>query len=102
MPKHGIRFVGTAARKVQPEISNLLLENGEPLPYDYLVIASGPHLAFDEVTGLGPHGGYTPVCLQDGPCDTDGPGFIRQGKVEPFWEKYAMRLMGVQKLKGTL
>ena len=59
MPKHGIRFVGTAARKVQPESSNLLLENGEPLPYDYLVIASGPRLAFDEVTGLGPHGGYT-------------------------------------------
>jgi sulfide:quinone oxidoreductase len=27
---------------------------------------------------------------------------IKQGKVEPFWEKYAMRLMGVQKLKGTL
>jgi sulfide:quinone oxidoreductase len=59
MPKHGIRFVGTAARKVQPESSSLLLENGESLPYDYLVIASGPRLAFDEVTGLGPHGGYT-------------------------------------------
>ena len=27
---------------------------------------------------------------------------IRQGKVEPFWEKYAMRLMGVQKLKGSI
>jgi len=23
----------------------------------------------------------------------------KQGKVEPFWEKYALRLMGVQKLK---
>ena len=27
---------------------------------------------------------------------------IKQGKVEPFWEKYAMRLMGVQKLKGAI
>ena len=26
--------------------------------YDYLVIATGPDLAFDEVKGLGPHGGY--------------------------------------------
>ena len=25
---------------------------------------------------------------------------IKQGKVEPFFEKYAMRLMGVQKLRG--
>ena len=24
---------------------------------------------------------------------------IKQGRVEPFWEKYAMRLMGVQKLR---
>jgi sulfide:quinone oxidoreductase len=59
MPKHGIRFVGSAAQRVQPESHSLLLENGEVLPYDYLVIASGPRLAFDEVPGLGPHGGYT-------------------------------------------
>ena len=26
---------------------------------------------------------------------------IKQGRVEPFWEKYAMRLMGVQKLRGS-
>jgi len=26
---------------------------------------------------------------------------IKQGKVEPFFEKFALRLMGVQKLKGT-
>ena len=59
MPKHGIRFVGSGASRVQPGSRSLLLENGETLPYDYLVIASGPRLAFDEVPGLGPHGGYT-------------------------------------------
>jgi len=59
MPKHGIHFVDSAAKRVQPELHNLLLENGEELPYDYLVIASGPRLAFDEIPGLGPHGGYT-------------------------------------------
>ena len=26
---------------------------------------------------------------------------IRQGRVEPYFEKYAMRLMGVQKLRGS-
>jgi len=59
MPKHGIRFVGTAAKRVQPESHSLLLENDEVLSYDFLVIASGPRLAFDEIPGLGPHGGFT-------------------------------------------
>jgi len=59
MPKHGIRFVGTAAKRVQPESHDLLLENDEVLSYDFLVIASGPRLAFDEIPGLGPHGGFT-------------------------------------------
>jgi sulfide:quinone oxidoreductase len=59
MPKHGIRFVGTAVKRVQPESRNLLLEDGEEMSYDYLVIASGPRLAFDEIPGLGPHGGFT-------------------------------------------
>jgi sulfide:quinone oxidoreductase len=59
MPKHGIRFVGTAVKKVQPESHNLLLENDEVLAYNYLVIASGPRLAFDEIPGLGPHDGFT-------------------------------------------
>lgn len=59
MPKHGIRFVGAAAKRVQPESHDLLLENDEVLSYDFLVIASGPRLAFDEIPGLGPHGGFT-------------------------------------------
>jgi sulfide:quinone oxidoreductase len=66
MPKHGIRFVDRAVRKVQPESHSLLLEDDEVLPYNYLVIASGPRLAFDEIPGLGPHGGFThSVCKTD-------------------------------------
>lgn len=66
MSNHGMRFVGTAVKRVQPESHSLLLENEEALPYDYLVIASGPKLAFDEVPGLGPHGGHTQsVCKTD-------------------------------------
>jgi len=66
MPRHGIRFVGQAVKRVQPESHNLLLDNDEILPYNYLVIASGPRLAFDEIPGLGPHGGFTQsVCKTD-------------------------------------
>ena len=64
--KHGIGFVGTAVKRVQPQSHSLLLENDEIVPYNYLVIASGPRLAFDEIPGLGPHGGYThSVCKTD-------------------------------------
>jgi sulfide:quinone oxidoreductase len=84
MPRHGIGFIGTAVKKVQPESHNLLLENDERVPYNYLVIASGPRLAFDEIPGLGPHGGYThSVCKTDHAaqiaetldsfCDNPGP-----------------------------
>jgi sulfide:quinone oxidoreductase len=62
MPKHGIRFVGKAVKRVQPESHNLLLEDDEVLPYNYLVIASGPRLAFDEIPGLGPDGHTHSVC----------------------------------------
>ena len=66
MDKHGIRFVGKAVKRVQPESHNLLLEDDDVLTYNYLVIASGPRLAFDEIPGLGPHGGYTgSVCKTD-------------------------------------
>jgi len=66
MAKHGIQFVGKAVKRVQPESHNLLLEDDDVLTYNYLVIASGPRLAFDEVPGLGPHGGFTgSVCKTD-------------------------------------
>ena len=66
LPKHGIRFVGDAVKRVQPESHDLLLESGGLLSYNFLVIASGPRLAFDEIPGLGPHGGFTQsVCKTD-------------------------------------
>ena len=66
MPKHGIQFVGKAVKRVEPERNRLLLVDDDVVLYDYLVIASGPRLAFDEVPGLGPHGGHThSVCKTD-------------------------------------
>lgn len=54
----GIKFVHAAALEVQPESRRVRTEAGE-LPYDYLVVSTGPQLVFDEIPGLGPDQGYT-------------------------------------------
>ena len=60
--KH-IGFISTGAKRVLPEQNRIELNDGSMVDYDYLVIATGPDLAFDEIKGLGPHGGYsTSVC----------------------------------------
>lgn len=53
-----INFVYKAAESVDPEKSTVKTSSGEFL-YDYLIIATGPYLAFEEVPGLGPEKGYT-------------------------------------------
>ncbi|WP_300297741.1 FAD-dependent oxidoreductase [Ferrovibrio sp.] len=66
MKKRGIEFIPVGAAKVHPKDNRLDLEDGRSISYDYLVIATGPELAFDEITGLGPHGGFTQsVCHVD-------------------------------------
>ncbi|HSH42486.1 MAG TPA: FAD-dependent oxidoreductase [Arenicellales bacterium] len=64
--KHGIEFHSAGAKRVHPDQNQVELKDGSRLDYDYLVIATGPKLAFDEVPGLGPDGGYTQsVCKTD-------------------------------------
>jgi sulfide:quinone oxidoreductase len=55
----GIMFTPVAAEKVQPEKNRIQLADGKTLDYDFLVIATGPDLAFDQVPGLGPVDGFT-------------------------------------------
>lgn len=66
MSKYGIRFDGQGVKRVQPGENRLLMNDGTTIDYDYLVIATGPQLAFDEVPGLGPHGGYTQSVCKTG------------------------------------
>ncbi|MDE1947356.1 MAG: NAD(P)/FAD-dependent oxidoreductase [Burkholderiales bacterium] len=54
-----IGFVAKAVTAIDAQANRLTLEGGEVLPYDYLVITTGPKLSFDEVPGAGPHGGFT-------------------------------------------
>ncbi|MDE3122304.1 MAG: FAD-dependent oxidoreductase [Paracoccaceae bacterium] len=66
MKRKGIAFKAVPAEKVVPQENRLMLADGTSLDYDYLVICTGPELAFDEIEGLGPHGGFTQsVCHVD-------------------------------------
>jgi sulfide:quinone oxidoreductase len=66
MAKKGIDFIPVAAERLHPEERRIALVDGQSVTYDYLVIATGPELAFDEIEGFGPHGGFTQsVCHID-------------------------------------
>jgi sulfide:quinone oxidoreductase len=66
MAKRKIDFIPVAAERLVPEENRIVLVDGRSVAYDYLVIATGPELAFDEVPGLGPHGGHTQsICHVD-------------------------------------
>lgn len=66
MKKYGIEFHSTGVRRLHPEDNRLELNDDSTLEYDYLVIATGPRLAFEEVTGLGPDAGYTQSVCKTG------------------------------------
>ena len=70
MKKNGIEFHGSGARRLHPEDNKVVLNDGTTVEYDYLVIATGPKLAFDEVPGLGPDGGYTQSICKTGHAGT--------------------------------
>ena len=52
--KKKITFVQKKAARVMPQENRVELADGSSVEYGYLVIATGPKLAFDEVPGLGP------------------------------------------------
>jgi len=61
----GIRWIAENVETIDAPNNRLVLRTGESLQYDYLVIATGPKLAFEEVPGLGPAGFTHSVCTQD-------------------------------------
>jgi sulfide:quinone oxidoreductase len=65
LARKGIDFVPVGAKRLHPRENRLELEDGRALAYDYLVIATGPKLAFEEVEGLGPQGHTQSVCHVD-------------------------------------
>ena len=64
--RKGINFIADTVTKIDAENNALALAGGQTVAYDYLIIVTGPKLAFEEVEGAGPHGGYThSVCTAD-------------------------------------
>lgn len=91
LSKKGIDVITSGAKRVRPVANEIELEDGRIVPYDVLVIATGSDLAFDEVEGLGPVGGYTEsICHIDHAVRTaeqwqgffDDPGRIVIGAVQ--------------------
>jgi sulfide:quinone oxidoreductase len=62
LERKGINFIHSAVTEIRPDENQLTLKNGDTIDYDYLVIATGPALAFHEVDGLGPDGYTQSIC----------------------------------------
>ncbi len=85
-----IAYRPEGVRRVHPAENRLELGDGSSLGYDFLVIATGPKLAFDEVPGLGPNGHTHSVCHVDHAVTASGgwdrfvadPGPIVVGAVQ--------------------
>jgi len=64
--RKNIDFIAGTVTEIDAENNVLRMESGDSVDYDYLIIATGPRLAFEEVEGSGPHGGHThSVCTID-------------------------------------
>ena len=62
LEKKGIKLIAAAAKRVHPEKNEVEMADGTTVGYDYLIIATGPKLAFDEVEGAGPEHHTNSIC----------------------------------------
>lgn len=63
--RKGIEFFTCGAKAIHPKDNKITLSTDMELIYDYLVIATGPELAFDEIEGFGPEHFTQSVCHVD-------------------------------------
>ena len=75
LERKGIDFIAQPVKFIDAPGKTVMLEDGSTVAYDYLVITTGPRLAFEEVPGSGPLNGHThSVCSVD--------------HAEHFWRDY--------------
>ena len=65
LAKKGINFIQDRVTKIDAENNILQLKEGNAVNYDYLVITTGPRLAFEEVPGSGPEGFTSSICTTE-------------------------------------
>jgi sulfide:quinone oxidoreductase len=65
LKRRGIELRPEGARRVHPKDNRVECNDGSVVDYDYLIIATGPDLAFDEVPGLGPQAHTQSICQID-------------------------------------
>ncbi|MEY4718948.1 MAG: hypothetical protein RL563_1566 [Pseudomonadota bacterium] len=63
--KKKIGFIQQKVTRFHPENNQVEVADGGLVDYDFLIIATGPKLAFDEVSGLGPNGHTQSICHVD-------------------------------------
>lgn len=59
LAERDISFIGKAARQIHPTKNQVELADGSMVEYDFLILATGPEPAFDEIKGLDPEQGST-------------------------------------------
>lgn len=65
LEKKKINLITQAAKELRPDENLVVLADDEVIHYDYLLIATGPKLAFEEIEGLGPDGHTQSICTLD-------------------------------------
>jgi sulfide:quinone oxidoreductase len=60
-----IDFIHGKVTRIDADSNRLELENGDSVTYDYLLVATGPKLFFEEVPGSGPDGHTVSICTID-------------------------------------
>jgi sulfide:quinone oxidoreductase len=65
LERKNIDFIAVGAKRVHPSENRVELVDGRYVPYDFLIIATGPKLAFDEIEGLGPEAHTHSICHVD-------------------------------------
>ena len=65
LEKKGIGFIGQPETRIDAEGNAVETADGQRIGYDYLVITTGPKLAFEEVPGAGPEAYTQSVCTVD-------------------------------------
>ncbi|MFP5417673.1 MAG: NAD(P)/FAD-dependent oxidoreductase [Gammaproteobacteria bacterium] len=55
LESRGIKFIHSGVKRIQPDVIQVDLENGDVLFYDYLLIATGAAGMYDDVPGMAEH-----------------------------------------------